>query len=201
MSKNVQPEAVINEATKNLTKVHNSLMKGVELLEVLVEDSDELTNEINRKKIELGTIETQMSEDLRKAKAELQINILENEAGVLENLLEKNSLAKISVKDFNELVKAFEDSKEESEIKLKEIESKVTEKLEAKHELKVKELVASNSVENATLKAEVVSLKHKVESLTEANIGLRDMINEERKARVEVAKASKPTMVAAASAA
>lgn len=183
-----------DKSTKALVTAATNLGKVAGDLQTLAETSASLVTDIELKQGELQALSATYSDEERKAKAELNIKVLENEEAVLMSLLKKRGLANISTADVKALEDQLAKAKADQTKEISEAVAAEASRLNAKHDAEMTKVDADHSVETATLKAQIDSLGSKVEHLTTSLSTAQTMLDNERIARVETAKASQTVL-------
>lgn len=185
----------VDKSTKAISKSAADLLKVATELSGLVETSEALAFDIEAKSAELAAIDTKISEEERKAKAELVLRVLENEDGVLDKLLKARGLAKIEVAEVSKLTKDLEtaiaDNAEAIDAAVKAAETGL--RIAASAEKS--KLESEHAVATATLTANNSSLENRIQFLTESNASLKDMLDNEREARVTMSQTQSQPVV------
>lgn len=178
---------LVGKTTKALTKVSADIEKQMVELRKLTEISEDLGGEIEFSAAELSRIEDDRKEELRKSKAELSIAILENEDKVLANMQANRGLAYISDSELKELRDSYLACQDDQSGAINAAVVTAVSSVKSAARTQEVELIAKQSVETATLKADISSLMSRVKFLTDSNDSLKDMLDEERRARVAIA--------------
>ena len=186
---------IVDKAVKALDKVNNDLTKAMAQLPSLSDIYTELLFNIEAKSSELADISKKVEIQEYEAKVDLGIRVKENEYKVLTKLLKDRDLAEISDDTLNALKTKAERVEVEVEREISSAVAKVRNSMTAAHSQELVELKAAHSVESAELQSDNTSLNHRIQFLTESNQRLENMLDEERKARVEVSRnSSQPTI-------
>ncbi|HDR2377020.1 TPA: hypothetical protein QCH88_004261 [Enterobacter asburiae] len=181
--------SVTERATKAVTAAATNLSKVVADLQTLAEGSEKISQEIQFKQQELGQIEVQFNEKLAEEKSKLKIKVLENEEGVLANLLKSRGLVAIEpsvveelrnelavAQDNNEdaINAAVADVKRSAAIELNAVKSN----LESAHKVEMAELTANSKAKD-----------DRIAMLTEQLEAARADLKAERETRLAIAQA------------
>lgn len=186
---------VVTRATKAMSKAVGDLTKTAGDLQALVAVSEELTSEIEFKTSELSALEDRTAEDLRKAKAELSLKVLENEDSVLASLLNDRKLVPIDRNELGDLRANLQDALAENEDTINAAVGKAKGMAESKMAAALKEQALQHDVETAQLEATKVSLQDKNTMLEQQLVDMKEMLTKEREARVEMsANATQPVV-------
>lgn len=188
MSETKKVITVVDKASKALTKASTDLTKTMSDLSALAEQSATLMFDIEMKSSELQQLDDAYKAKEREAQADLAIRVKENEHKVLTGLQEKFNLAQIKSDDLQALEAKVTSLESEQ---AKAIEAAVTDsasKLHASYGAKLSQQKAEHQVAVADMTADNKALRSEIEYLKNTNAVLRKMIDEEREARVEVAR-------------
>jgi len=189
----------VTKATGALSKVSLELQKQLASLGGFSETVHILAEDIEFKQQELSAIEQEISDAQRKANAELKLRILEDEDRVVISILNDRGCASIKTDDLNQLrhdLALAEQGNEEA------IETAVAAaKSSAAKELAYT-LSAAKSKHEVDVANDTATITMLTTQLTDAranNAELKQMLNEERTARVDIAKAGTNISVSAPS--
>lgn len=186
---------VLGRTTKAMVKAAADLAKTAVDLSALATASEELTSEIEFKTSELAAIEDRTSDGLRRAKADLDIKVLENEEGVLKSLLTKRGLATVVPQEFSNLQADLRDALASNEDAINAAVGKAKGMAESKAKTEQRELALQHSVDTAQLEAQNESLEGKNAMLQAQLDDMKEMLTKEREARVAMAaNASQPVV-------
>lgn len=182
----------VTKAAKVLGTQVTAISKAVAEMQTLQAMVPELADEISMKSAALAQIEADTKETLRKAKAELNLQILENEDKVLESLMVKRNYAIITIGDLRELEESLANATSDVAATVaKAVDAKEAE-VNRNFQFDIQKKEADHSVQTAELKATIKQLQNEVEFLKASNASLQENIVAERAARVEAAKYSQP---------
>ena len=185
----------VDKSTKLMTKVVSDLTKVMSELTSLTATSEALAFDIEEKSSELKLIEMNITESERKAKAELNLRILENADAVLNELMSARKLARISNADLNELRCELEDAKADNTETIATAVEKAEKAGAIAKSAAESKLTSEHAVATARLEADNSSLQSKITFLESSVDDLKAMLKAEREARVEMSKnASQPTI-------
>jgi chromosome segregation ATPase len=185
----------VDKSTKAMSKVTADLSKVMTELKSLTEVSEALAFDIEEKSSELRNISANISEEERKAKAELNLRILENAEAVLDKLLSERKLAKISTSDLSELQVALDEAKADNQAAIDAAVKSAETGAAISKSSAIAQLKSEHAVETAELKAQNSSLQSEIAFLKTNNEDLKKIIESEREARVKMSEnASQPTI-------
>lgn len=183
---------VVTKATKGLATQVSALAKTMQELQTLQIMIPEIADEISLKSAELAQIEVDTKEAARKAKAELNLQILENEDKVLVSLLAKQKKANISLADLDDLTERLAIAENESQEAFNEKVAAAVKAATANHQMEIERLQAGHKVETAQLNAELTQANAQVSFFKTQITTMQSTIDAERAARIETAKYSQP---------
>lgn len=183
---------VVTKATKGLATQVSALTKTMQELQTLQAMVPELADEISLKSAELAQIEVDIKEAARKAKAELNLQILENEEKVLLNLLAKQKKANITLGDLDDLTERLANAENESQEVFNERVTAAVKAATANHQMEIERLESTHKVETAQLNAELSQATSQVSFYKNQITTMQATIDAERAARIETAKYSQP---------
>ena len=184
---NVTSITAIEKAIKSLTKIQADTLKTQQELGQLCSIIPETMEEIQLQQGKLETLESEYDEKFRKAKADLNLKVYENEESVLVALMKKRGYAVITEE-------ALAAQQEEAAKMLKDFDGQVgkavaiaTNQAKAIAEKEALEASSTWKVEKAELQAQEKAAQGKVAMLEQQVQQLQETITEERKARIEIA--------------
>ncbi len=179
----------VSQANKNLLKLTKDLTNVAQNLETLAATSVELTDEIELQQSELDELKESKEIELRKANAELDLKVLENEDRVLGLLMGKRSLARVTELELETLTTELETVKSDNEDAVKKAVGTAINLLTTKHEGEMKALKAEHDVDTAEKVAEIKSQNMQIEFLEKQITTLIATATLEREAKVSIAEA------------
>lgn len=182
----------VTKAAKSLGTQVTAMAKAVAEIQALQAMVPELADEISMKTAALAQIEADTKETLRKAKAELNLQILENEDKVLETLMTKRNYAVITTGDLRELEESLADATSDVAATVAKAVAAKEAEVNRNFQFDIQKKESDHSVQTAELKATIKQLQNEVEFLKASNASLQENIVAERAARVEAAKYSQP---------
>jgi len=178
---------VADKSTKALVTASAGLAKVVAELGLLSESVIVLSQDIEFKQGQLDLVEENTKVAVRKAKAELELRITENEDKVLAELMAKRGYAVITTKEVNALQGELNAARKDNSVEItKAVDVAVT---EANREAELTALTAESDhkVKMATVNATNESLRGKVTHLESTVASLENTIKAERDARISIA--------------
>lgn len=178
----------VDKSTKAMTGAAATLQKVANEMVALADTSASLSFDIEAKSSELNAIQDNITSELRTAKAELNIKVLENEDAVLSKLMNNRGYAVISSAELDNIRRDLSNALADNSDAIAEAVAKAEKSAAIANSASKAKLEAEHAVETATLKADNASLESKIEFLTESNTSYKQQIEAERNARVEMAK-------------
>ncbi len=182
--------SVTDKSVKALVAAVTNLNKTAVELSQLTDVTFEVATLVQEGQAKLDNIAEETEMAVRKAAAELKMQILENEETVLAGLMKSRHLATITHNTVMDMQNEINDLKADNAAAiLKAVKSAVavanaeSEKTQAASE-------ATSAITVAKLEAEKVALGSEVAFMRQSIADLKGQIDAERKARVEVAQAA-----------
>lgn len=172
----------ITAATAGLSKV----VADVIALNGVVET---LSADIQQKEGQLADLERQLNIGERNAKAELNVRVAEAENVVLNQLLQKNDLARISNTTLSELQDNLSDARSTVELAVADAVKAAESALHASYGGKLRSQEADFKVANAEGTARISALSERNQFLVEELAKARQDLVAEREARIKIAQA------------
>lgn len=170
-------------ATNNLNKVLGDLGAQVELVDVLSE-------EIQVKQGQRDNLDKELGIKVREHEAELALQCRENEEALTTTLLQKSGRADISVDELSTLRNEVEELKESAQSAVETAVASTKRNSEAALSSLKTKLESEHAVQTADLKANISSLEGRVGYLVEQVNTYKQMLDDERQARVTQAEAA-----------
>lgn len=178
-----------DRSVKAITTATAGLAKVVADIQALATVAETLAGDIQQKQSELVDLERQLSDNTRMNIAELNIRVAEAEETVLLELMNKRTLARLTVAERNQLIEdrdiAVANKEEAISAAVKSAESA----LHAQYNAKLNGQHAEFKVANAELAADLRAVKERNIFLTEELTKVRYDLAAERDARIQIAKA------------
>ena len=181
--------SAVERSAKALSKTIADVAKVNAELQALASSTEILVVAVEDKEAQLANLDAEYATKLREATAELKLKVLENEDSVLESLLKKNSLAKVSTQDLAALKGDLAKAIDSNESTVDEAVRKAVAELTYKQKVELDAQKASFDVEKAQLTATAESKDIQIKLLTAQITDLQGQVAAERAARIEVAKA------------
>jgi len=178
-----------DRSVKAITTATAGLAKVVTEIQALATVAETLAGDIQQKQSELVDLERQLSDNTRMNFAELNIRVAEAEETVLLELMNKRTLARLTVAERNQLIEdrdiAVANKEEAISAAVKSAESA----LHAQYNAKLNGQHAEFKVANAELVADLRAVKERNTFLTDELTKVRYDLAAERDARIQIAKA------------
>ena len=178
-----------DKASKTMASAATNLKKTFEGLDSFVESVRFLTDQIEEKQSDLNALNQQTEDAVRRAKAEMDLRILEDRKGTMLALMEEFGMAEINRAHLDTLVNDLEEAQNvdaehiEREIQIAES------KLHAQYKGQIATLEANHRVAVAEKDATITAKTQEIGFLQRNITTLEATISEERKARIEIANA------------
>ena len=180
---------VADRSMKAVSKAVADLVKVSTDLNTLVGVSENLSDDIQQKESQLAALGQQFEVELRTKKAELAVQVLEDETTTLQLLMAKRDLATVTTGELTKLAAELNEAQADRQADIKEAVTQVTKELNAASGAKLAAVENAHKVETATLKAESTSKDERITFLTVEIAALRNQIEAERSTRLEIARA------------
>lgn len=178
-----------DKAAKAMNSAAANLKKTFDGLESFVDVSHVLTSEIEDKQSELNALTQETEDAIRRAKAEMDLRILEDRKGVMLGLMEEFGMAEINHTALamlqEQVVEAERDISDLVEKEVKAAESK----LHSRYNSQIATLEADHRVAVAEKDAAITAKNQEISFMHRQISSLEETVAAERKARVDVANA------------
>lgn len=192
MSTNTASTQVITQADRSVKAVTAAIVglsKVVAELQAQNAISEVLAADIQQKESQLNDLGREFELQLRTQRANLQVAVLENATGVMEQLMANNRLAKISIVELNELNEELRQARSDNTAAIEAAVKSTQQSLHAEYNSKLNAIKSENAVNAATATADNRAQAERITFLTGEIASLRAQIESERQARIEIAKA------------
>lgn len=189
-----QAQVLMEKSNKTLATTLTNIGSALEDLNKMQIVSSELVEQIFAKQGELDSLNETLANESRKHKAELELQFIENKRGLLDRLLNEFDLAEVSKEDLNQINAKLIQDDEKIKIEQAKAVASATAAVKAQNEIATLQLESQHKEVVAKLKADAESLQHQVKFLEQSNVDLKQMLDDERNARIKVAEASQPIM-------
>lgn len=180
---------LVTKAASSISKATTDLGKQMEALQSLVNTSVEITEEIEFKQSQLTQLEQQIADEARRKSAELELRVLEDEDAVLTQLLDARKSVDVPVKDLNELKTNLATALQINEAELNEAVAVAKRQGESALKAAVEKVKIEAELSQAENNAKISMLTTQLKDARDNVAELKDMLNAEREARVEIAQA------------
>lgn len=186
---------VISRVTKGMEKSISDAEKMMSDLKGLASIAASVAEEIEIKTGELVQLEADTAIKVREQAIQFNLAVQENKDQVLFDLLKEKEYATISVSELNLLKNKLVALESDNSEAIAEAVSTATAILNREHVAIKSELTSTHNVQVAEYKADIRSLTHQVEQMSNTITNLQHTIDQERLARVEISKSqSQPTI-------
>lgn len=189
----------VTKATGALSKISIELQKQMSALGGFSETVHILAEDIEFKQQELTAIEQEISDAQRKANAELKLRILEDEDSVVLSILQDRNCVAIKTEALTVLRQDLDTARNDASAAIAQAVAVEKAKGESKLVAETEKLKSANSVTTANDTASIKMLKEQLQDARNQSAELKLMLNEERQARVDIAKAGTSINVTAPS--
>lgn len=187
MSQEVKALTATAKATKALLASSASLAKICNDLNVNVLANEQVLESIAEGQVKLDSLSAETAIAVRNQAVELELQVKENEAGVLDKLLSDRDLAKITVDEVAELRKTNLDLQADNMDAISKAVAIAVSSTKSKAETELANAVSEHKVESATLEANAVALGNEIAFLKRSISTLEENAKSERQARVDIA--------------
>lgn len=172
----------IGVATAGLSKVVAEVLALTTVAETLSAD-------IQQKEGQLADLTRQLDLNTRSAAAELNVRVAEAENAVLNELLTKNKLVRLTAEEHNALTNRLEAAVNDATLNTEAAVKATESAMFSKYNAIIKDQEAGFKVASAELVADLRAVKERNAFLTEELVKARADLTAERAARIEIAKA------------
>lgn len=176
----------LQTAADTLTKTVTELTASVAALTTQQVD---LANDIEFKQSELETIANETAVKQREQAAELRLRVREDEDTVFAELLKERGLVTQTPQEVQTLKAQLAEALEDNQDAIDDAVAKAVAEVTATYKTQLAQKDSDHKVQIATLQANEKATQERLNFLTTQNAKLETQIEEDRKARVEIAKA------------
>lgn len=176
--------------TTKLNKATEAVAKIVADLQKANNSFDELVTNVELKQGELDSLTNEFDSKKRAQEAELKLLAKENESALVNEILEKQGNVVINAKELETLRNELSSIKSEFSANVSSEVKKAVAIVASRHESELKTKDLQFVADTASLKAELGNKSSIIESLTSQVGRLEKQIDDERSARIEIAKAA-----------
>lgn len=189
MSETKKVITVADRSTKALAVATTGLAKIASDLSALSESTVKLADDIEFKQSQLDNLNVEFDNKFRESAAQLRLRVLEDEDGVLIDLLQKRGLAHVKVSILNELENNLETALADNSQAVAEAEANGFRKGAAEFQQKLKDAEAAHRIQTAELTAKSNAKDDRIALLLEQLEEARGQIKAERETRLAIAEA------------
>lgn len=189
MSETKKVITVADRSTKALVVATTGLAKIASDLSALSESTVKLADDIEFKQSQLDNLNVEFDNKFRESAAQLRLRVLEDEDGVLIDLLQKRGLAHVKVTVLNELERNLESALADNSQAVAEAEANGFRKGAAEFQQKLKDAEAAHRIQTAELTAKSNAKDDRIALLLEQLEEARGQIKAERETRLAIAEA------------
>lgn len=189
MSETKKVITVTDRSTKALVVATTGLAKIASDLSALSESTVKLADDIEFKQSQLDNLNVEFDNKFRESAAQLRLRVLEDEDGVLIDLLQNRGLAHVKVTVLNELERNLESALADNSQAVAEAEANGFRKGAAEFQQKLKDAEAAHRIQTAELTAKSNAKDDRIALLLEQLEEARGQIKAERETRLAIAEA------------
>lgn len=189
MSETKKVITVADRSTKALVVATTGLAKIASDLSALSESTVKLADDIEFKQSQLDNLNVEFDNKFRESAAQLRLRVLEDEDGVLIDLLQKRGLAHVKVTVLNELERNLKSALADNSQAVAEAEANGFRKGAAEFQQKLKDAEAAHRIQTAELTAKSNAKDDRIALLLEQLEEARGQIKAERETRLAIAEA------------
>lgn len=189
MSETKKVITVADRSTKALVVATTGLAKIASDLSALSESTVKLADDIEFKQSQLDNLNVEFDNKFRESAAQLRLRVLEDEDGVLIDLLQNRGLAHVKVTVLNELESNLETALADNSQAIAEAEANGFRKGAAEFQQKLKDTEAAHRIQTAELTAKSNAKDDRIALLLEQLEEARGQIKAERETRLAIAEA------------
>lgn len=183
----------VDKSTRALQTAADTLTKTViELtasVAALTTQQVDLANDIEFKQSELETIANETAVKQREQAAELRLRVREDEDTVFAELLKERGLVTQTPEEVQSIKSQLAEALEDNQDAIDDAVAKAVAEVTATYKTQLAQKDSDHKVQIATLQANEKATQERLNFLTTQNAKLETQIEEDRKARVEIAKA------------
>lgn len=189
MSETKKVITVADRSTKALVVATTGLAKIASDLSALSDSTVKLADDIEFKQSQLDNLNVEFDNKFRESAAQLRLRVLEDEDGVLIDLLQSRGLAHVKVTVLNELERNLENALADNSQAIAEAEANGFRKGAAEFQQKLKDAEAAHRIQTAELTAKSNAKDDRIALLLEQLEEARGQIKAERETRLAIAEA------------
>ncbi|HDW3274206.1 TPA: hypothetical protein RMM66_001335 [Enterobacter asburiae] len=181
--------SLTERSTKAMVKAAGDMAKVATELNTLSQTSVTLAEEIEYRQAELAGLDSQFASKEREKAAELRLKVIENEDGVLADLMKKRGLASISNVELTQLKRDLENALDNNEEAVNAAREAGYSAAASKFTAEVNQLKSDHRVEMAELNASSAAKDSRIDFLESQVTQLQGELKAERETRLKIAEA------------
>ncbi|EGI1978145.1 hypothetical protein IF615_004266 [Salmonella enterica] len=181
--------SLTERSTKAMVKAAGDMAKVATELNTLSQTSVTLAEEIEYRQAELAGLDSQFASKEREKAAELRLKVIENEDGVLADLMEKRGLASISNVELTQLKRDLENALDNNEEAVDTAREAGYSAAASEFTAEINQLKSDHRVEMAELNASSAAKDSRIEFLESQVAQLQGELKAERETRLKIAEA------------
>ncbi|EKT5916879.1 hypothetical protein [Salmonella enterica] len=181
--------SLTERSTKAMVKAAGDMAKVATELNTLSQTSVTLAEEIEYRQAELAGLDSQFASKEREKAAELRLKVIENEDGVLADLMNKRGLASISNVELTQLKRDLENALDNNEEAVDTAREAGYSAAASKFTAEINQLKSDHRVEMAELNASSAAKDSRIEFLESQVAQLQGELKAERETRLKIAEA------------
>lgn len=181
--------SLTERSTKAMVKAAGDMAKVATELNTLSQTSVTLAEEIEYRQAELAGLDSQFASKEREKAAELRLKVIENEDGVLADLMKKRGLASISNVELTQLKRDLENALDNNEEAVNAAREAGYSAAASKFTAEVNQLKSDHRVEMAELNASSAAKDSRIDFLESQVAQLQGELKAERETRLKIAEA------------
>lgn len=181
--------SLTERSTKAMVKAAGDMAKVATELNTLSQTSVTLAEEIEYRQAELAGLDSQFASKEREKAAELRLKVIENEDGVLADLMKKRGLASISNVELTQLKRDLEKALDNNEEAVNTAREAGYSAAASEFTAEINQLKSDHRVEMAELNASSAAKDSRIEFLESQVAQLQGELKAERETRLKIAEA------------
>uniref|UniRef100_UPI00344BF536 hypothetical protein n=1 Tax=Salmonella enterica TaxID=28901 RepID=UPI00344BF536 len=181
--------SLTERSTKAMVKAAGDMAKVATELNTLSQTSVTLAEEIEYRQAELAGLDSQFASKEREKAAELRLKVIEDEDGVLADLMKKRGLASISNVELTQLKRDLENSLDNNEEAVNTAREAGYSAAASEFTAEINQLKSDHRVEMAELNASSAAKDSRIEFLESQVAQLQGELKAERETRLKIAEA------------
>lgn len=181
--------SLTERSSKAMVKAAGDMAKVATELNTLSQTSVTLAEEIEYRQAELAGLDSQFASKEREKAAELRLKVIENEDGVLADLMKKRGLASISNVELTQLKRDLENALDNNEEAVNTAREAGYRAAASEFTAEINQLKSDHRVEMAELNASSAAKDSRIEFLESQVAQLQGELKAERETRLKIAEA------------